>query len=76
LGHLVFSIQQVASTDSSNSSPTKLINILESLCSRMLKCSLENFGLVCVTSRFMKIFLQKVAGFHFDCGDNTLLTSF
>ncbi|PNF15306.1 hypothetical protein B7P43_G01000 [Cryptotermes secundus] len=45
LGHLIFSIQQVASTDSSDSSPTKLINILESLCSRMLKCSLENFGL-------------------------------
>ncbi|KDR08917.1 Fanconi anemia group I protein [Zootermopsis nevadensis] len=45
LGHLVFSLQQVATPNSSDSSPTKIISVLESLCLRMLKCSLEDFGL-------------------------------
>lgn len=52
LGHLIFSIQQVANTDSCNGSPTKLINIFQSLCSRMLNCSLENFGLNEATDLF------------------------
>ncbi|XP_069697907.1 Fanconi anemia group I protein [Periplaneta americana] len=44
LGHLVFAIQQVVTIDLPNG-PNKLTNILESLCERIIKCSLEDFGL-------------------------------
>ncbi|KAJ4441625.1 hypothetical protein ANN_11481 [Periplaneta americana] len=45
LGHLVFAIQQVVTIDLPNG-PNKLTNILESLCERIIKCSLEDFGLI------------------------------
>jgi hypothetical protein len=67
LGQLVFSIQQVATTAQPDSSSTKLTNILQSLCERMLKCSLEDFGLVSVVSRLFKVHLQKAAGLYFGC---------
>jgi hypothetical protein len=65
-------MQQVATTDCSDSSPTKLINILESLCTRMLKCSLEDFDLVGVAFIFKNIFCQKGTGLQFDCSDISL----
>ncbi|PSN53494.1 hypothetical protein C0J52_16738 [Blattella germanica] len=45
LGHLVFSIQQLVKTCNGNETPTRIVSILESLCERMVKCSLEDFCL-------------------------------
>ena len=59
LGQLVFSIQQVVTSAPSKSSPTKLTKILESLCERMLKCSLEDFGLVSIAARLCSVLLHK-----------------
>jgi len=57
LGQLIFSIQQVVTSAQSKNSSTKLTQILESLCERMLKCSLEDFGLVSVASRLFDVLL-------------------
>jgi hypothetical protein len=65
LGQLVFSIQQVVTSAPSKSSSMKLTKILESLCERMLKCSLEDFGLVSVASRLFSVLLQKAGGLYF-----------
>lgn len=57
LGQLMFSIQQVVTSAPSKNASTKLTKILESLCERMLKCSLEDFGLVSVASRLFDVLL-------------------
>lgn len=57
LGQLVFSIQQVVTSAPSKNSSTKLTKILESLCEQMLKCSLEDFGLVSVACRLFGVLL-------------------
>jgi hypothetical protein len=53
----MFSIQQVVTSAPSENTSTKLTKILESLCERMLKCSLEDFGLVSVACRFFDVLL-------------------
>jgi len=53
----VFSIQQVVTSAPSKDSSTKLTKILESLCEQMLKCSLEDFGLVSVAFRLFDVLL-------------------
>ncbi|KAJ9598016.1 hypothetical protein L9F63_026878 [Diploptera punctata] len=45
LGNLVYAIQQLVTTSSCENRSEKLVNILDSLCARMIKCSLEDFGL-------------------------------
>jgi hypothetical protein len=72
LGQLVFSIQQVVTSAPSKSSSMKLTKILESLCERMLKCSLEDFGLVSVASRLFRVLLQKAGGLYFSRPGNSL----
>jgi hypothetical protein len=53
----MFSIQQVVTSAPSKNTSTKLNKILESLCERMFKCPLEDFGLVSVASRLFDVLL-------------------
>ena len=53
----MFSIQQVVTSAPSKNSSTKLTKILESLCEQMLKCCLEDFGLVSVAFRLFDVLL-------------------